>query len=213
MLKRILTYGVLAVVLALVAFKSVYFEKLSTHNATKTGAASKFDAASYAQRFWTDKLLPATAQAPDLAALLTELKANPEAAFAKSHALGIGNIRYFLVRGTGTVTSVDKNDVTVRLADGTTVPLATEYVFGNAARDASGLIRNQDFDNTADLNALAEQLNELIRQRVVPGLRAAAQPGRSVEFAGAVELNQAHLHLDKVEVVPLACTVSPVAPK
>jgi len=213
MLKRILTYGVLAAVLALVAFKSVYFEKLSTHNATKSGAVSKFDAANYAQHFWTDKLLPATAQAPDLAALLAELKANPEAAFAKSHALGIGNIRYFLVRGTGSVTSVVKNSVTMRLVDGTTVPLATEYVFGNAARDASGLIRNQDFDNTADLNALAEQLNELVRKRVVPSLRAAAQPGSSVEFAGAVELNQAHLHLDKVEVVPLAVTVSPAPPK
>ncbi|MGI4867390.1 MAG: DUF2291 domain-containing protein [Janthinobacterium lividum] len=209
MWKKTLQYGALAAVLALVAFKSVYFEKLSTRKATGPAAASKFDAASYAQRFWSTKLLPATAQAADLPALLAELKANPSAAFAKSHALGIGNIRYFLVQGSGTVASANKSAVTVRLADGTTVQLATEYVFGNAARDASGLIRNQDFDNTADLNALAEQLNELIRTRVVPGLQAEAQPGRAVRFAGAVELNQAHLHLDKLEVMPLAVTVSP----
>ncbi|WP_201983360.1 DUF2291 domain-containing protein [Hymenobacter rubidus] len=209
-MKKTLQYVVLAAVLVLVAFKSVYFEKLSTHKAaTGPDAAGKFDAASYAQRFWTEKLLPATAQAPDLSALLTELKANPQAAFAQSHALGIGNIRYFLVRGAGTVAKVDKNDVTVRLADGNDVQLATEYVFGNAARDASGLIRNQDFDNTADLNALAEQLNGLIRARVVPGLRADARPGSAVQFAGALELNQAHLHLDKLEVMPLAVTFSP----
>lgn len=212
MLRKTLKYGVLAVVLALVAFKSVYFDKLSTHKAaTAAGGAIKFDAASFAGRFWTDKLLPATAQAPELTALLAELKATPQTAFAKSHALGIGNIRYFLVQGAGTVASVDKNVVTVRLTDGNTVQLATEYVFGNAARDASGLIRNQDFDNTADLNALAEQLNGLVRQRVVPGLRAEAKPGSTVQFAGALELNQAHLHLDKLEVMPLAVTFLPTA--
>jgi predicted lipoprotein len=210
MWKKTLKYGVLMAVIGLVGFNSVHFEKLSTRKATAgPGATGKFDAASYAQNFWTDKLLPATAQAPDLSTLLTELKANPQAAFAKSHALGIGNIRYFLVRGAGTVASVDKNDVTVRLADGTNVQLATEYVFGNAARDASGLIRNQDFDNTADLNALAEQLNGLIRARVVPRLRADAKPGSAVQFAGALELNQAHLHLNKLEVMPLAVTISP----
>jgi predicted lipoprotein len=208
-MKKPLKYGLLAAVLVLVAFKSVYFEKLSTHKAAVApGAAGKFDAASYAQSFWTGKLLPATTQAPNLSALLNELKTNPPTAFAKSHALGIGNIRYFLVQGTGTVASVDKNAVTVRLADGTNVQLATEYVFGNAARDASGLIRNQDFDNTADLNALAEQLNGLIRTRVVPGLRTDAKPGSTVQFAGALELNQAHLHLNKLEVMPLAVTFS-----
>lgn len=210
MWKKIVRSGVLAAGLALVAFKSVYFEKLSTHRAAGPATARKFDAASYARRFWVERLLPATAQAAtDLPALLAELKANPPAAFAKSHALGIGNIRYFLVRGTGTVARVDKTTVTVQLADGTAVQLATEYVFGNAARDASGLIRNQDFDNTADLNALAEQLNELIRARVVPALRADAQPGRLIRFAAALELNQAHLHLNKLEVLPLAVTVSP----
>jgi hypothetical protein len=44
---------------------------------------------------------------------------------------------------------------------------------------------------------------------VVPGLRTDAKPGSAVQFAGALELNQAHLHLDKLEVMPLAVTFSP----
>ncbi|MGI4869912.1 MAG: DUF2291 family protein [Janthinobacterium lividum] len=209
-MSNILKYGALVAVLGLLGFNSVYFEKLSSRKAP-SGAAGKFDAVSYAQRFWADKLLPAAAQAADLAALLTALKTDPQPAFARqSHALGIGNIRYFLVRGAGTVTAVSATDVTVQLTGGPAVRLATEYVYGNAARDASGLIKNTEFDNTADLDSLAEQLNARIRQQVVPGLRAQARPGQAVQFAGAIELNQAHLHLDKLEVMPLSFSL--VAP-
>jgi hypothetical protein len=57
-----------------------------------------------------------------------------------SHALGIGNLRYFLVKGKGTIISVNEDDVSVLLQPDTarqTITLATEYIFGNAVRDAT----------------------------------------------------------------------------
>ena len=54
-----------------------------------------------------------------------------------SHALGIGNLRYFLVKGRGQIESVNEDDVTVQMEGDSskrTITIATEYVFGNAER-------------------------------------------------------------------------------
>ncbi|GAB4024740.1 DUF2291 domain-containing protein [Spirosoma gilvum] len=203
--KNALKYTILLVLLAVVAYNSVYFKRLDEVKASAgLNAGQKFDAASYASMFWTTKLLPATPKAADLSTLVTLLKTNKENAFATySHALGIGNIRYFLVKGTGKVTAVGDNDVTVLLPSGESVKLATEYIFGNAARDASGLIKITEFDNTMDLNNVSAELNTIIRNQVVPSLKTNAKPGRAINFVGALELNKAHLHLNELDVIPI----------
>lgn len=203
--KNALKYTVLLVLLGVVAYHSVYFKRLDeVKGSAGPNAGQAFDAASYAGTFWTQKLLPATAKATDFDALLLLLKTDKEKAFnSYSHALGIGNIRYFLVKGTGKVTAVGDNDVTVLLPSSQSVKLATDYIFGNAARDVSGLIQITEFDNAMDLNNVSAELNAIIRNTVVPPLKASAKPGATVNFVGAVELNQAHLHLDTIEVIPI----------
>ena len=190
--------------LGLVGYNSVYFKKLDEVKAAK-GGKSAFKAETYAQTFWTTKLLPvASQQAIDLSTLVTQLKTDKEKAFTDhSHALGIGNIRYFLVKGTGTVSAVNPDDITVALSSGETVRLATEYIYSNAARDASGLIQIAEFDNTTDLNNVSAALNNLIRQQVIPSLKANAKPGQQLTFVGALELNRAHLHVDKLTLIPI----------
>ena len=201
-----LKYAGLLVLIAVVAYNSVYFKKLDEVKANTASNTNKpFDAAAYAQTFWTTKLLPATAQATDLTTLMPLLKTDKAKAFdTYSHALGIGNIRYFLVKGEGKITAVGANDVTVSLPSGDVVKLATEYIFGNAARDASGLIRITEFDNTMDLNNVSEQLNTIIRNKVIPSLKASAKSGSTVKVVGAIELNKEHLHLSELEVIPIS---------
>ncbi|WP_338868790.1 DUF2291 domain-containing protein [Spirosoma sp. SC4-14] len=200
-----LTYLIGLALVLIVAYNSVYFRKLDEvrAGAAKTG---KFDAASYAKTFWTKKLLPAAQDsATNLSTLLPLLKTDKEKAFTTySQALGIGNIRYFLVKGEGTITSVGDNTISVSLPTGETVNLATEYIFGNAARDASGLIKITEFDNTADLNSVSEALNDIIRNKVIPPLKSTAKTGQKLTFVGAVELNQAHLHLADIEIIPIS---------
>lgn len=203
-----LKYIVLLVLLTFVGYNSVYFKRLDEVKAAGSAGVGPFDAAAYAGKFWATKLLPLTAKTdqsiPDLSTLIASLKNDPTKPFETySHALGIGNIRYFLVKGEGTITAIGPNDITVSLAGGNEVKLATEYIFGNAARDASGLIQITEFGNTVDLNNVSEQLNSIIRKEVIPGLRATAKIGNKVQFVGAIELNQAHLHLDKIEVIPV----------
>ncbi|GAA4394898.1 hypothetical protein GCM10023187_01210 [Nibrella viscosa] len=196
--------------LGLIAYNSVYFKRLDEVKAAGTAGAGKagkaaFAAAPYAETFWTTKLLPAAPNsATDLATLLSLLKTDKEKAFSTySQALGIGNIRYFLVKGEGAVTAVGPNEVTVSLPSGETVHLATEYIFGNAVRDASGLIKITEFDNTADLNSVSAEINDIIRKTVIPPLKANATPGKKLAFIGAIELNRAHLHLETLNLIPI----------
>ncbi|GAB3709027.1 hypothetical protein GCM10027592_44850 [Spirosoma flavus] len=194
-----------AVIALLLAHNSVYFKKLDEVKAAGSAGSGKFDAATYAQTFWRTKLIPSLPNAAtDLATLLPLLKTDKDKAFTTySQALGIGNIRYFLVKGEGTVTAVNDNDVTLSLTSGETVRLATEYIFGNAARDASGLIKITEFDNTTDLNNVSAAINDIVRKDVIPPLKVAAKPGKKLQFIGAIELNRAHLHLENMEVIPI----------
>ena len=205
-MNNMLKYGLWAAAAALVGYNSVYFKPLDQVKAAGTAQATTFAADAYAQTFWTAKLKPAASTtATDLSQLLPLLKTDSEKAFGTySHALGIGNIRYFLVKGTGTVTSVGDNAISVSLPTGETVELATEFIFGNAARDASGIIQITDFDNTTDLNNVSAALNEIVRQQVVPPLKTMAAPGRKLSFVGAMELNQAHPHLNTLTLIPIA---------
>ena len=205
-MNNMLKYSLGLLGLGLVAYNSVYVKPLDQVKAAGSAQTTVFAADSYAQTFWTTKLKPAASTtATDLSTLLPLLKTDEKKAFdTYSHALGIGNIRYFLVKGEGTVASVGDNTIKVSLPTGETVQLATEFIFGNAARDASGIIQITDFDNTTDLNSVSAALNDIIRKQVVPPLKAMATPGRRLNFVGALELNQAHVHLNELVLIPIA---------
>jgi predicted lipoprotein len=192
-----------ALVIALLAYNSVYFKKLDE---VKAGTAA-FDAAGYAQDFWNKKLTPGLAKATELDALTTLLKTDKEKAFnAYSHALGIGNIRYFMVKGEGVVSHVDENEVKLETG-GNAVRIATEYIFGNAVRDASGAMDINAFTNSMDFNNVSAEINKLIREKVVPPFKSKVKKGDRVAFHGAIELNREHLQLNDIEIIPVSLQI------
>ena len=199
--------GLLGVVVLLVAYNSVYFRKLDEMKSATAG----FDGAAYATKFWSEKLVPAMEKGVDLSTLMQQLQTNPTQAFAThSHALGIGNIKYFPVRGEATVKAVKENEVVISLDTqpaGTDLTIATEYIFGNAVRDASGQIDVNAFTNTMDFNAVSAGLNDIIRTKVIPPFKSRVQAGDRVRFTGAIELNQKYLNLDAVEIIPVSLSV------
>jgi predicted lipoprotein len=207
--KKVLKYIVVIVVVLLVAYNSVYFKKLDQVKAEQT--AKTFNAASYAQNFWEKKLTPGLDKAIAIDKLIPMLNTDPTKAFDNySHALGIGNLRYFLVQGKGQITAIDADDITVSIAElpSQKVKIATEYIFGNAARDATGLININDFNNTMDFNNVSAEINVIIRNKVLPQLKH-AKVGNSISFTGAIELNKEHLNLAQIEAVPLAVNIQP----
>ncbi len=198
-------YIVAIIAVIVIAWNSVYFKKLDEVKASRS--AKQFDAGAYAQTFWTTKLTPNLDKAIDIAQLISMLFNDPSKTFdTYSHALGIGNLRYFLVKGKGIVTSINEDDISVLVQVDTSrqpVIIATEYIFGNAVRDATGLININEFNNTMDFNNVSAELNKIIREKVLPPFKQKVKKGDNISFTGAVELNKEHLNISKIEVIPV----------
>jgi predicted lipoprotein len=206
-MKKPIRYAVFLVTLAFLVYNSVYFKKLDEVKAGTT----EFKPAKYANDFWDKKLTPAMSAATETGGLLTLLKTEKQKAFdAHSHALGIGNIKYFLVKGTAKVTDVGENEVTVKLESEKEKPqmrIATEFVFGNAVRDASGKIDINEFANSMDFNNVSAEINKIIREKIIPPFKAKVKNGDTVDFVGAIELNQEHLKLENIEIIPVSLKI------
>lgn len=190
--------------LLFVGYHSVYFRNLDEVKAEKIEQA--FDPAAYAMAFWEKKLIPNLDQGVDLNELISQLQTEPEKAFESySHALGIGNIRFFLVKGSAQVTEVREDEIEVSLisTQATSIRIATEFIFGNAVRDASGLININEFNNTMDFNNVSAEINKIIREEVIPTIKDKLKAGDVVVFHGAIEMNKQHLEWSDFELIPI----------
>lgn len=191
-------------ILLFAGYHSVFFRKLDEVRAEKSKKA--FDPAEYAKGFWEKKLLPNLDQGIGLSELIDLLLMEPDKAFEDySHALGIGNIRYFLVKGKAHVTEVREDEILVNLngPEPISFRIATEFIFGNAVRDASGLISINEFNNTMDFNNVSAEINQLIRTEVIPAIKDKVKVGDGLVFYGAIELNKQHLDLTDLELIPI----------
>lgn len=209
MRKKIIKYTTWAIVIFLVGYNSISLKKLSEVKANDPSEA--FDAATFAQQYWDNEIIPAANKAIALPELLDLLKHQPVKAFHDySHALGIGNIRYFLTKGEGKIVSINDDDVILSIEDGnseTEISLATEFVYGNAARDAVGAIDLNEFTNTLNLNKVSAEINRIIRNIVVPPFKESVKKDNTIRFVGAIELNQKYLDLQYIELIPVSLEI------
>lgn len=208
MARKLIKYLLLTIVIGLLAYKSVFIIKLSE---LQTIEPKAFDAPAFVQQLWDNKLPARLDSAISIDTLRVMLKANPAQTF-ESHfnSMSIGNVRYGLVKVTGKVLSVNEDDVEVLIGSKDnqhTIKIATEFVYGNALRDASRLVNIKDFVNTTDLNKISEELNKKVRTKVLPAFKGTVQKGDSVACTGAIELNQAHYSLDDLEILPVQCKI------
>jgi predicted lipoprotein len=203
-MNRYIKYLLLIVVIGLVAYKSIYVKKLSE---MKVATNEKFDAVTFSKKLWEEKLPAKLGSAVELATFIKAVQANPADAFSKyTNALGIGNYRYALIRAEGIVINVNEDDITlqVKLDDSLIIAkLATEFIYGNAIRDASGLVDVKDFPNTMDLNNISEELNKMVRKTVLPLFKAAVKKGDKVIFTGAIEIHKEHIKWNELEIIPV----------
>lgn len=198
--------GLFALLLIVAMASSVKIEKLDVVRAR----ASKglFDAEAYALEFWENGLIPNLDQAVEIKHLMNLLENKPEEAFENySKKIGIGDIRFFMVRGQGEILNMGKDDLSLLLETDSTshvVQIETEYIFGNAVRNASGRIKPGEFEETMDFNNVSAEINQLIRQRVLPYLKKNAREGKQLHFVGAVEMNRLRGNFRNIEIIPVS---------
>jgi predicted lipoprotein len=175
--------------------------------ATAEKAAATFDPATFADTFWTKKLLPTLPKAINAQTLLTAIQADPAAAKTNfSRSVGIGGTYYYFLSGTGQVTAVSDDEVSLAITPGSTnteVSLQTSLIFGNALRDGTSLLNVNDYPNSQDFNAISEALNHLVETRVLPKLREQAKIGAKISFSGCTEIDDESTDLKPLKIIPI----------
>jgi predicted lipoprotein len=208
MLQKIIKYFLIILFFGLLLYNAVYFKKISEMQVSKIAAV--FDAKAYAKTYLLEKIPAAKNKAVAIADLLSAMKKDSKKAFTNySHFQNEGDTKYFFVKGEGKVTAIDEEFVTVKnTASGTEIKLAIQYIFGNTARDCSGLISIDDFSNTMDLNNVSEEINKLIKAEIATPFTVKVKEDDTVSFLGGIELSQSNPKTDKIEIVPLQLEIN-----
>jgi predicted lipoprotein len=156
---------VIIIIIGLFGYNSVYFKKLSELN---NNAIQKFDFTKYTDSLYHQGILK-NDTIINLNALLSELSTNKEAAFNKyGNKLSIGNSAHFMVKISGEIAAKTNEGFTLKTDNGQNYSIDSKFIFGNAIRDASKLVKLTDFKTNTEFNQISESLNKLVREDVLP---------------------------------------------
>jgi hypothetical protein len=182
-------------------YNSVYFEKLNVKS-KKEGIANS-NPIENIEYFWNVARDVMLDLAIDLKAFDTQLAANPEKLIDQyGKSVGITSIFSFLVQSYAKYTPTESGKMSVNISHSRfNYVLRTKFIFGNAARDASGYFKIDEFENTMDFNAVSTELNKLILTRVITKLDSLSA-GRTIKFYGALEINSENIPKE-IEIIPL----------
>ena len=201
-MKKIIKYIILAVIVIVSLYNSVYFESLD--KVKKGQEALVFNAKEYASDFMANKkeALPAINTSEFLLETVKDVKSYAE---QNGKKLGISNDYNFILEGNATVLSIEEENVIVQLNENNEqkVKIATDFIFGNAIRDASALADIGTFQNTMDFNNISVELNNIVRETIVPSFLKTVKEGDVIYFKGATKINIKKPDLKELRVIPL----------
>ena len=182
---------------------SVSGAKQNTAPESGAGRATA-DPAMIVDLFWNEQLPHAIKQAVGVDALLTLAAKDPKEAQRKfGREVGLGGPAFLLVRGRGQIESVNDDECSLVIAgQSQRVILVIGVLFGNAVRDATGLIKVEDFPNSQDFNHLSTVLNSRCESDVIEPVRRQLVVGAKVEFAGCAETREGE-GFDPLKLIPV----------
>lgn len=184
-------------IVCFLGYNSVYFKKLSE---LKNDTSSKTDFTKYADSLYFKGILKNDSNV-SIETLQEKLNTNKEAAFSEfGNRLSIGNSAYFMVKLTGQITSKNESGFSLKLDNGQVYNIDTKFIFGNAIRDASKLVKLTDFMTNAEFNKISESLNKLVRENVLPSKLKELQIGNKITGRGV-------LSQSKKEDLPIKITL------
>ncbi len=201
-MKRVIKYILVGVVICVSLYNSIYIENL-TEVKEKHGK-SKFDAKGFANTFMTSeaKSLKGIATAVFLDELAKDVTAYCE---AQGNKLGISNSYYFVVESDAVVRYIGDENVIVSLIDGKdqNIKIAIDFIFGNAIREGTKMANISDYQNTMDYNNISVELNNYVRENIIPPFKENVKIEDTIHFKGAVKVNVKQVNLDDLRVIPI----------
>lgn len=206
-MKRALPALVIAAVIIALCWMFPPFHIRSLKAMREAQAGALFNATDFVGKFWTEKLLPATAQAADVTKVLEAIAVEPQKVRERfGRTVGVSSSYFLFVRGVGRVVNVSEDNIglavrsTGEVAD-VSVPLG--LIFGNAVRDGTGLLDASSYPNAQEFNDIAAALNSIVETNVLPQLQRIAAVGKRLEFAGCVEVSDEEQDLKSLKLVPV----------
>lgn len=195
-MKKIIISSVLAVV---AIYNSIYIESLDE---LKQKKESNFDFAKYSQDLYQQIL--SKSQAVELSQLLSSFATKNHASVAKyGNRLGIGSSAYYLVKCRAKILEIKGDRLKVLASGNRPLEIDTKFIFGNAIRDASGLVKLTDFKTTAEFNKISESLNTIIREKVIPEKLKSLKSGDTIDLICAIKLGEKQQDLLNLNVLPI----------
>jgi predicted lipoprotein len=159
------------------------------------------------ETFWSRQLLPAAEHATDAAAVVHLVAADPKQVRERfGRTVGVSSSYFLFLRGAGRVVAADDESIALSLkptGDEPDVVVPLGFVFGNAVRDATGLVSSSSYPNAQAFNEVSAKLNEIVEKRVLPEFQRVATVGRRVRFVGCVEVADEETDLKPLKLVPV----------
>lgn len=202
---KAIKYSILTAVVLISLYGSVYIKPLDKVKDSQNELI--FDAKSLAQQFMQTKAPTITTinATTFLKDITNDVKKYSE---EKGKRLGISNDYYFSIDGEGTVTAIEDEYVTVRLnnSESKEIKIATDFIFGNAIREASEIADIGDFQNTMDYNTISVELNNIIRDSIIPPFKNKVKIDDVIAFKGAIKVNSKKSDLNDLRMIPTQLT-------
>lgn len=203
-------------ILVVAGIAGVLFPPIRLHSLSEVRARRQqesFKPREFAEALWESALPSALDRATEIEELIDLIRSDPAAAKARhSRTAELGNVYYYLVRGSGRVVSVDDGEVAIALSDdpGTepVLTLITAHIFGNAIRNGTGIADVSQFPNSQDFNDISLELNRLAESEVLAPLRGALSEGARVTFAGCAEIEDEDRDLAPLRIVPVVLEIA-----
>lgn len=161
---------------------------------TAAAADTTSDPNSFVEPIWKSKVIPTIlAQAVDAVVLLSEIRANPEAAGQKYGRREATNPFNYMIKGSGKVTQVNTESragtMTVEIGNGSNLETINlqigPVVIGTALRDATGLVNFNQFTNQIDYAGVSKEMNLRAIKDALAGNDPASFAGKTMQFFGA----------------------------
>jgi hypothetical protein len=167
-----------------------HFHRLPNSTMDQTESGATLQARRIADNYWSGTLAAGAAGAFDIRTLVEQLQTDPAAVQQHGHTADYGGSPYYLLQGTGRVTSIDSAGLwlDVGAPGAMKVLLQVGPIFGNALRDSTGKLPMNDLGFT-QFNAVSEELDRLSESEGQAGLRGGVRVGALLHILAAGEVD------------------------
>jgi predicted lipoprotein len=203
--KKLIKYSVSTLIALLLIYNSIYLEDLDQRQHIQN--SKNFDPVRYVQEFWNDKLPSILQNSIQVEKLLNGLKTNiVETGDNYGRTLGLASTYYFLIQGKGQIIELTDEGILVSITENRNIAdllIATNYIFGNAIRDASGLVDVNDFPSSMEFNNISSEINKVVTTRIIPSFVEKVNVGDNLVFFCASEINKDNPEISPLRLIPI----------